>query len=315
MKPPPHRLSIHDSLSRGTVGMWRAMQSKLQLDEGPPGLALTSGKQYGLVPDCSDVHVSKYQLAMLARAAKLRGACAFVLSLTDAPGLPGLPSKAVQLCILEVFLRREVQPAASPGGRANPPRTAPQVAEMGRIASAARSIIAQLKLPLELPDLPQQPARHATASYPVMPTSESLLLVLARFQGLCAWNPIHVSFPQHYVAFPFSSSCPESSPESPADGARAAGGADGTAQPPPVLQEGELPSSGPSAQNQPLVYRKPGTGGERIMALDVLERHFSFRCAPFITLHNTWAAPALSTIQLARGSGGDDAVERWLFAF
>jgi hypothetical protein len=125
------------------------------------------------VPDCSDVHVCKYQLAMLARAAKLRGACAFVLSLTNAAALP---SKTVQLCILEVFLRREVQPAASPGGRANPPRTAPQLAEMGRIASAARSIIAQLKLPLELPDIPQQPARNATASYPVMPTSECLTL-------------------------------------------------------------------------------------------------------------------------------------------
>jgi hypothetical protein len=71
-----------------------------------------------------------------------------------------------------------------------------------------------------------------------------------------------------------------SRPQSPADGARVAGGTDGTAQPPPVLQEGQLPSSDPSAQNQPLVYRKPGTGGERIMALDVLERHFSFRYAP-----------------------------------
>jgi hypothetical protein len=133
-----------------------------QLDEGPPGLALTSGKQYGLMPDCSNVHVSTYPLALLARAAKLRGVVAFVLSLKDAPGHHATKTP---LCVLEVFLRRELVPAG---------RATPQLLEVGRLATAARHIITRLGLPLELPDIPHQPpARNTTATHPVNPTSES----------------------------------------------------------------------------------------------------------------------------------------------
>mmetsp|Transcript_22858 Transcript_22858/g.43699 ORF Transcript_22858/g.43699 Transcript_22858/m.43699 type:complete len:1015 (-) Transcript_22858:607-3651(-) len=46
--------------------------------------------------------------------------------------------------------------------------------------------------------------------------------------------------------------------------------------PPPVLPEGEIPQVDVANQNQPLVYRKPGTGGERIVALEVLQKHFSY---------------------------------------
>ena len=51
--------------------------------------------------------------------------------------------------------------------------------------------------------------------------------------------------------------------------------------PPPLLPEGGLPPAAHLfAQNQPLVYRKPGTGGERIIAKFVLEAHFIYPCAP-----------------------------------